>query len=76
MWLTSSFLPSAEAGLSTDHHLLEFDVIANHHRVTKAPRVVYNFKAGDFDNLRSAVLNCDNLTNCALDNPDVDSCWL
>ena len=69
-------LPFAEAGLSTDHHLLEFDVIANHHSVTKVPRVVYNFKASDFDNLRSAILNCVNSTNCALDNPDVDSCWL
>ena len=26
--------------------------------------------------MRSAIFNCDNLTNCALDYPDVDSCWL
>ena len=55
--------------------MLEFDVIANRHRVTKAPRIVYNFKAAD-DKLRSDIVNCEYLTNSVTDNSnDVDTCW-
>lgn len=43
------------AGISTDHHLLEFDVIIWNCRMKKRPCYVYNFKFCNITQLKDAI---------------------
>jgi hypothetical protein len=65
----------AEAGLSTDHDLLKFDVIVRHHRITKTVHSVYNFKAADLDSLKSEIQGSASINDC-VSGTDIDVCWL
>ena len=45
-----------QAGLETDHDLLEFDFVAMPRRVKKPARYAYNFKSDDFENLKLQIM--------------------
>ena len=49
-------LTPIQAGLKTDHELLEFDFVARPCRVKKPSRYVYNFKSADFENLKLQIM--------------------
>lgn len=51
-----------EAGLSTDHHLVELDIIGHLRRIKKPERSVYKFKEADL-NQSSRIIECRDCSN-------------
>ena len=61
-------------GISTDHHLLEFDVIVWNRRMKKKTRYVYNFKACNLPRLKDAIRQSTTLFESS-NIPNVDEAW-
>ena len=64
-----------QAGLETDHDLLEFDFVARPRRVKKPARYAYNFKSSDFENLKLQIMQSSAISNSVSCNSSVDTCW-
>ena len=64
-----------QAGLETDHDLLEFDFVARPRRVKKPARYAYNFKSADFENLKLQIMQSPAISNSVSCNSGVDACW-
>ena len=64
-----------QAGLETDHDLLEFDFVARPRRVKEPARYAYNFKSSDFENLKLQIMQSSAISNSASCNSGVDTCW-
>ena len=67
-------LSPAQAGLFTDHDLLEFDILSRLRRIPKPARTVYNFKSTDFNALKADILQSSDIKNSLYGN-DIDICW-
>ena len=68
-------LTPIQAGLETDHDLLEFDFVARPRRVKKPARYAYNFKSADFENLKLQIMQSSAISNSVSSNSGVDACW-
>ena len=68
-------LTPIQAGLETDHDLLEFDFVARPRRVKKPARYAYNFKSSDFENLKLQIMQSSAISNSVSCNSSVDTCW-
>ena len=68
-------LTPIQAGLETDHDLLEFDFVARPRRVKKPARYAYNFKSADFENLKRQIMQRSAISNSVSCNSGVDACW-
>ncbi|XP_068713176.1 uncharacterized protein [Montipora foliosa] len=64
-----------EAGLSTDHHLVQFDILGHHRRIKKPERYVYKFKGADLELLKNDLKQSTIITE-SLSGSDVNNCWL
>ena len=64
-----------QAGLETDHYLLEFDFVARPRRVKKPAPYAYNFKSADFENLKLQIMQSSAISNSVSCNSGVDACW-
>ena len=64
-----------EDGLSTDHHLLEFDILGHHRRIKKPERYVYKFKGVDLESMKNDFKQSSRITE-SLSGSDVNNCWL
>ena len=64
-----------QAGLETEHNLLEFDFVARPRRVKKPARYAYNFKSADFEILKLRIIQSSAISNSVSCNSGVDACW-
>ena len=64
-----------QAGLETDHYLLEFDFVARPRRVKKPAPYAYNSKSADFENLKLQIMQSSAISNSVSCNSGVDACW-
>ena len=64
-----------EAGLSTDHHLVEFDILGRHRLIKKPERYVYKFKGADLELMKNNLKQSSRITE-SLGGSDVNNCWL
>ena len=64
-----------QAGLETDHDLLEFDFVARPCRAKKPARYAYNFKSADFENLKLQIMQRSVISNGVSCNWGFDACW-
>ena len=67
-------LPPESAGIHTDHHLLEFDLVHQYHRAKKPTRFVYKFKDCDLNKLKNSINQSPTLLSCS-DTTDIDTAW-
>ena len=68
-------LTPIQAGLETDHDLLEFDFVARPRRVKKPASYAYNFISADFENLKLHIMQSSAISNSVSCNLVVDACW-
>ena len=64
-----------QAGLETEHDLLEFDLVARPRRVKKPARYAYDFKSADFEILKLRIIQSSAISNSVSCNSGVDACW-
>ena len=65
-----------QASLATDHDLLEFDFVARSRREKKPARYAYNFKSGEFENLKLQIMRSSAVSNSVSCNSGVDAAGL
>ena len=68
-------LTPTQAGLETDHDLLEFVFVTRPRRVKEPAHYAYNFKSADFENLKLQIRHSSAISNSVSCNSGFDACW-
>ena len=69
----SSLEVSKDLSIPSDHHSVVFDLQISHWKIKSSLRVVYNFKKGDFDSLRTLLKSTS--FDDIFQNNDIETCW-
>ncbi|XP_068723999.1 uncharacterized protein [Montipora capricornis] len=64
---------SKDLSIPSDHYTVIFDLQISHWKIKSSLRVVYNFKKGDFDSLRTLLKSTS--FNDIFQNNDIETCW-